>query len=169
MSKQQILTHKNKARELIMYVTFGILTTIVYFFVRFTVFALCSIASLSAIIANIIAVIFAFITNKFLVFKNQNKRKSISLQFFHFTIGRLVVLAIDVAIAYFAIDKFHDFFIHLFNLNAINYTQFLLNNRLTQKTIGNPLALENFIFTIIGQIIAIIANYFISKFIVFKK
>jgi putative flippase GtrA len=169
MSKQQILTQKDKANEFIMYLIFGVLTTIVYFFIRFTVFALYDSASLSATIANIVAVIFAFITNKFWVFKEQNKRKSILLQFFHFTIGRLAVFTIDVAIAYFAIDKFHDFFIHLFHLNTINYTQFLLNNRLTQKTIGNPLAFENFIFTIIGQIIAIITNYFISKFIVFKK
>ncbi|MDR3156499.1 MAG: GtrA family protein [Lactobacillales bacterium] len=169
MSKQQILTQKNKANEFIMYLIFGFLTTIVYFFIRLTVFALYDTASLSATIANIVAVIFAFITNKFWVFKNQNKGKSTLLQFFHFTIGRLVVFTIDVAIAYFAIDKFHEFFIHLFHLNNIDYTQFLLNNGLTQKTIGNPIALENFIFTIIGQIIAIITNYFISKFIVFKK
>ncbi|MDR1013327.1 MAG: GtrA family protein [Lactobacillales bacterium] len=167
MPTYSLTTRQKKAHELWMYLVFGILATIVYFIIRLSIFSINENATFSETIAQIVAIIFAFITNKFWVFKNQNKEKTVFLQFFHFVIGRLLVLAICLVLAFFAIDKYHNFFIHLFCLDKINYTHLLFKNALTKNVISSPLLLENFIFAMLGQIIAIITNYAISKFIVF--
>ncbi|MDR1522266.1 MAG: GtrA family protein [Streptococcaceae bacterium] len=169
MPECTLTSHKEKTDELLMYFFFGFLATIVYFIVRLFIFSINENASFSETIAQIVSIIFAFITNKFWVFKNQNKEKGLWLQFFCFVVGRLFVLAICLVLAFFAIDKYHNFFIRLFYLNKIDYTNFLFSNPLTKNVIGTSLLLENFIFAILGQTVAIATNYIISKFIVFKN
>ncbi|MDR0614472.1 MAG: GtrA family protein [Lactobacillales bacterium] len=169
MSEYTLTSHREKAQELIRYLVFGILATIVYFIIRLSIFSINENAVFSETIAQVIAIIFAFITNKIWVFKNQDKDKSVFLQFFHFIIGRLFVLVICLVLAFLAVDKYHDFFIYLFRLKKIDYANFLFSSALTKNVIGTPLLLENFIFAMLGQIIAIVTNYIISKFIVFKN
>ncbi|MDR0691137.1 MAG: GtrA family protein [Streptococcaceae bacterium] len=169
MPEHALPSHKEKAHELIMYLIFGVLATIFYFIIRLSIFSINENAVFSETVAQVVAIIFAFIANKLWVFKNQDKNKSVFLQFIHFLVGRLFVLAICLALAFLAIDKYHDFFIHLLHLNKIDYANFLFSNTLTKNIIGTSLLLENFIFAMLGQIIAIVTNYIISKFIVFKN
>jgi len=168
--EENINYKKEQTREIIRYLIFGVLATFVYFITRLTIFGIFGSATLSVVIAQVVSILFAFTTNKFWVFKNKNKnkKKSIIQQFFYFLTGRLLVFVIDVLLTYFAVDKYHDFFVQLFHLGTLNYNSFLFGNSLTENIIGTPMLLENFIFTIIGLITGIVINYLISKFIIFK-
>jgi len=85
-------------REIIMYLIFGVLTTLVNLI---TYFALVNISSieenLSNIIAIIAAILFAYITNTFIVFKT--KRDSIKervIEFFKFIFGRVFTMIVEI-------------------------------------------------------------------------
>ncbi|WP_180367859.1 GtrA family protein, partial [Oenococcus oeni] len=54
----------NKNYEIILYLIFGILTTVVYFIARFLTLNLSKNALLAVAVAQILAILFAFITNK---------------------------------------------------------------------------------------------------------
>nr|WP_275452101.1 GtrA family protein [Oenococcus oeni] len=66
----------NKNYEIILYLIFGILTTVVYFIARFLTLNLSKNALLAVAVAQILAILFAFITNKIWVFKKSRKGSS---------------------------------------------------------------------------------------------
>jgi len=129
-----------KHKEIINYLIFGFLTTIVslaaYYLVTFTI--LDPNISIELQIANIISwvigVLFAYFTNRAYVFnsKNENKLK----EFITFTGARVSTLLLDMAVMFIFVT--------------------LLK--------GNDK-----IFKIISQILVIVGNYLLSKLIVFKK
>lgn len=98
-----------KYKDIILYGIFGVLTTVI----NIAVYALCynvwGIANIpSDIIAWIIAVLFAFITNKLFVFNS----KDMSMQTFlpelvKFMAARLATLGIDVGIMFVGVDVLH--------------------------------------------------------------
>jgi len=101
-----------KYKEIIMYLVFGILTTLVnivsyYLLTRFGNMEEYT----SNIIAWILSVLFAFITNKLFVFESKDKSFNVilkeSLSFFSF---RLISLGIDMAAMYVMISllRFND-------------------------------------------------------------
>lgn len=97
---QKIMELAKKYRELITYVIFGVLTTIVDFgsYLILTRFLAVN-EDISNVIAQILAIIFAFITNKLFVFEDKNmKAINVLLQFFKFTSLRLVTLFINSAL-----------------------------------------------------------------------
>lgn len=130
----------NKYREIIMYLIFGVLTTIVsigsYFI--FTHTFLDAYDSIQLQIANILAwiisVCFAYITNRKYVFdsKNEHVLKEIS----SFFSSRILTLLIDMTLMALLVS-------------LLNY--------------------NDTIAKVIVQIIVIIGNYILSKLIVFKK
>jgi len=132
------LYQKNK--EIINYLIFGVLTTIVslatYYLLVFTI--LNPNNPIQIQIANIISwitcVTFAYITNKLYVFEKTNKH--ILKEIFEFYTSRLLSLFIDMILMFIFVStlKFNDK-----------------------------------IIKIIIQIIIIIANYILSKLIVFKN
>ncbi len=89
--------------EIITYLIFGVLTTLVnlvtYFITR-NIFDFNYIVS--TIISWIAAVLFAFVTNKFLVFKTE--KKGIVKELFLFIIMRLFSLLVDIALMYIMVD-----------------------------------------------------------------
>lgn len=92
---------------------------------------------LANIISWILAVLFAFFTNRVWVFQSPTYTlKEFIFQFLRFVNGRVITLIIEEAIIFV--------FITLLGFDSV-------------------------LIKIIGQIIVIILNYFISKFIVFKK
>lgn len=128
----------NKYKEIILYLIFGALTTIVslvtYYLLTKTI--LSANNSIELQIANIISwvvsVTFAYITNKKYVFKsNGNKFK----EFISFYTSRLLTLFIDM---------------------------------LTMFIFVSLLKFNDSIIKIISQILIIVLNYILSKFIVFK-
>lgn len=127
-------------KEVLMYLIFGVLTTIValaiYYALTYTV--LDANNSIQLQIANVISwvggVIFAYVTNRKYVFESKNKNKVAEAG--KFVSARLVTLLMDMAIMFVGVT--------------------LLK--------GNDKILK-----IISQIVVIVSNYVFSKLIVFKK
>lgn len=139
-----ILALYKKYKEIINYLIFGGLTTVVNLLVKyallFTIFDASNSIQLqiSIVISWIIAVLFAYFTNRKYVFesKNQNKLK----EFINFVVARISTLLLEMLIMWF--------FVTLLKLNSDLYV---------------------IIFTIISQVAVIVGNYVFSKLFVFKK
>ena len=133
-----------KYKEIINYLIFGVLTTIVNLIVKylllFTIFNAVNPIQLqtSIIISWIVGVLFAYFTNRKFVFESKNKNKL--KEFINFVIARLSTLFLEMGIMWF--------FVTLLKLNSDLYVV---------------------VFTIIAQIAVVIGNYIFSKLFVFKK
>lgn len=121
-------------KETFLYLTFGIFTTLINIFTYKILVNLNINYIIANIIAWIISVIFAFITNKYIVFNN--KTSNFIKEFLKFVISRLGTGLFDILFMFITIS--------------------LLN-------------FDDFIMKIISNIVVIILNYILSKFIVFKK
>ena len=130
----------NKYREIIMYLIFGVLTTIVslavYYILVYTILNPDNAIQLQ--LANIISwiagVAFAYFTNRSVVFQSTNKNKLKEAG--SFVLARVVTLVMDMIIMFVGVT--------------------LLN--------GNDKILK-----LISQVIVIVSNYVFSKLFVFKK
>lgn len=137
---QKIKSLFNKYKEIIMYLIFGVLTTVVslvsYYLLTLTI--LDAKNSIQLQIANVISwilsVAFAYITNRKYVFdsKSKNLLKEIS----SFVGGRVLTLLMDMLIMFIFVTVLH------------------LNDKL---------------FKLVSQVVVIVANYIISKLFVFKE
>ena len=157
-------------QEIISYLIFGVLTTAVYFILRFLVVNLTGQSLVAVIVAQIGAILFAFITNKYFVFKDRNSDlKEVFQQFTTFLLGRSVVFLLDVGITYIAVEKYSAFFIQLFFIDKLPFEHQFFSSTVTSKFIGTPELLNEFLFALFVQVLAIVLNYLISKRKVFKK
>lgn len=98
-----------KYKGFIFYAVFGVLTTVINIAVYALCFRVLGIANIpSVIIAWLIAVLFAFITNKLWVFdsKDMDKQTVIS-EFIKFMCARLATGGIDLLIMYIGVDVMH--------------------------------------------------------------
>lgn len=142
--KNLIVNLYKKYKEIINYLIFGALTTVVSlgtkYILLFIIFDATNAFELQAsiIISWIAAVLFAYFTNRKFVFESKSSSKI--KEFISFILARLSTLFLEMALMWF--------FITLLKLNSDLYV---------------------FIFTIITQVIVVIANYFFSKLFVFKK
>lgn len=137
---QKIISLFNKYKEVIMYLIFGVLTTVVslvsYYLLTITI--LDPKVALQLQIANILSwilsVVFAYITNRKYVFesKSSNYLKEIT----SFVSGRVATLVMDMLIMFVFVTVLH------------------FNDKL---------------FKLVSQVVVIVANYIISKVFVFKK
>ena len=129
-----------KYKEIINYLIFGVLTTIVslctYYLLVFTLLDPNKAIELQIanIISWIVSVSFAYITNRRYVFesKNQNRLKEAT----SFVTSRLLTLVLDMAIM------------------ALGVTILKFNDKLVK---------------LVSQVLVIISNYVLSKLFVFKK
>ena len=101
----------NKYKEGLLYLFFGGCTTLI----NILTFFICRQIELSIVVSNIIAwvvaVIFAFITNKLIVFDSKNMDKKVVMkETISFFIARIITLGIDMGIIYLMIDvmKIHE-------------------------------------------------------------
>ena len=130
----------NKHREVIMYLIFGVLTTIVSVLTRLLLFhTLCNPdkaleVQIATIISNVVGITFAYFTNRKYVFESTNKNRL--KEMFNFYLGRLSTLGMDMLIMFVGVTVMK----------------------------GNET-----LVTLISQVIVIVANYLISKLFVFKK
>ena len=122
-------------KEVILYIIFGILTTIVNYVVYILMRNFLDILS-SNLIAWFISVLFAYVTNRRYVFNASNNIKKEILSFYSSRVFTLIIESILMLIIW----------------------QLLLSSFISEK-----------IFKIIANIIVIILNYILSKFLVFKK
>jgi len=130
----------NKYREVIMYLIFGVLTTLVSVVTRLILFhTICNAdkaldVQVATIISNAVGIAFAYVTNRKYVFESTNKNKL--KEALSFVGGRLSTLGMDMLIMFVGVTVLK----------------------------GNET-----VITLISQVIVIVANYLISKLFVFKK
>lgn len=132
--------------ELLLYLFFGIATTLVSILSRLVIYQLTHRELLATGFANIIGILFAFITNDTIVFKQARKNWSIRLM--KFTLARLSTFLLDLILTFLFVTQFP---------NIIG--QFVNNN----------IDKVNSIETVIAQFLIIILNYIFSKVFIFKK
>lgn len=139
---KKLLSH-----QVFSYLIFGVLATLVYLSVRTTLFNFFGVnATHAAIVANLTAIIFAFVTNDRFVFK-QN-RQGWEARFIKFFTARLGTLLLDIALAYIFIE---------------------LYPQLIGQFVHHDLELVNTIESIGAQVLIIVGNYFLSKFLIFTN
>ncbi len=141
-----------KYRELLLYVVFGVLTTLVNFgvFWLFTKLLGEGLYLLNNAIAWVAGVIFAFITNKLLVFKSKSwQLKTAIKELTEFFGARLFSFGVEEGGMWL--------FISVMGLGAKSLSLFGIT--LTGQ----------FLVKIALAVVVVILNYFFSKFIIFKK
>ena len=132
--------------ELLAYLFFGIATTLVSILSRLGIYQLTHKELLATGLANSIGILFAFITNDRLVFKQV--RQNWPSRLVKFTLARLSTYLLDMFLTFFFVTQFP---------NIIG--QFVNNN----------IDKVNSIETVISQFLIIILNYIFSKVFIFKK
>ena len=132
------------ATEVFKYLFFGILATLVYMVSRTLIFAVSQQGTLSAVLANAIAIVFAFFTNDVFVFSQA--KAGMATRFVKFVGARLVTLVLDLALAYFLVDTYPE---------------------IIGQFVGHSHAWVNGIESLFSQVLIIVLNYVISKFFFF--
>lgn len=132
--------------ELLSYLFFGIATTLVSILSRLVIYQLTHKELLATALANIIGILFAFITNDTIVFKQA--RQNWPRRLVKFTLARLSTFLLDLFLTFLFVTQFP---------NIIG--QFVNNN----------IDKVNTIETAISQFLIIILNYIFSKVFIFKK
>ena len=132
--------------EILSYLFFGGATTLISILSRLLIYHIGHQEILATALANIIGILFAFITNDTIVFKQ--KRKNWPTRLAKFFLARLSTLGLDVLLTYIFVTSYPDII-----------GQFV-NEQLDQV---------NTIETLIAQVLIIILNYIFSKIYVFYK
>ena len=133
------------SNEVFKYLFFGVLTTLVYMVTRVAFFSLTQSATFSAVVANIVAIIFAFVTNDYFVFNQV--RTGWFRRLVKFFMARLAPLVLDLALAYLLVTK---------------YPQII------GQFVNDNIAMVNMVETIFSQVLIIVLNYVLSKLLVFR-
>ena len=132
--------------ELLAYLLFGLATTLVSILSRLIIYQLSHQELLATGLANIIGILFAFITNDTIVFKQTRKNRLIRL--LKFSLARLSTFLLDLLFTFLFVTQFP----HIIG-------QFVNEN----------LDKINAIETVLAQLLIIILNYIFSKVFIFKK
>ena len=132
--------------ELLAYLFFGIATTLVSILSRLVIYQLTHQELLATALANIIGILFAFITNDRIVFKQE--RKNWPRRLVKFSLARLSTFLLDLFLTFLFVTQFPNIigqFVN-YNINKVNSVE-----------------------TVIAQFSIIILNYIFSKVFIFKK
>ena len=132
--------------EILSYLFFGGATTLVSILSRLFVYHISHQEILATALANIIAILFAFITNDIIVFKQE--RRNWPTRLAKFFLARLSTLGLDVLLTYIFVTSYPD---------------------IIGRFVNNQLDQVNAIETLIAQVLIIILNYIFSKIYVFYK
>ena len=132
--------------ELLAYFFFGLATTLVSILSRLVIYQLPHKELLATGLANSIGILFAFITNDTIVFKQA--RQNWTRRLVKFSLVRLSTFLLDLLFTFLFVTQFP----HIIG-------QFVNNN----------IDKVNSIETVISQFLIIILNYIFSKVFIFKK
>ena len=145
---QKIKCLLKKYKEIILYILFGGLTTVVNYIIYFTCTAGLHIGwSPATLISWIGAVLFAYVTNRIWVFESRAKGFSaVFFEFVKFIGARLLSLGLEWLTLKLLIDILY-----------------------MGLWVWRDLPLGEFVAKTIAQILVIIANYVFSKWVVFRK
>lgn len=142
----------NKYKEVILYVVFGVLTTLVNFatFWLFTKILGEDLYLLNNAIAWIVSVIFAYITNKIWVFDSKSFNfKVLIKEITSFVVARLFSFGVEELGIWLFVDVLS------FGERAFTILGFTITGQMVAK--------------VFLAVIVVIMNYFFSKFIIFAK
>lgn len=105
----KILELYNKYKMPILYIFFGGLTTLVNMLAYFLCYDMSHISNvISTIIAWVLSVLFAYITNKFYVFESKTvKKKALLFEVFSFFGCRGITGLLDLGIMWLTVDILH--------------------------------------------------------------
>lgn len=132
--------------EILSYLFFGGATTLVSIVSRLVIYHISHQEILATALANIIGILFAFLTNDTIVFKQE--RRNWPIRLVKFFLARLSTLGLDVLLTYIFVTSYPSII-----------GQFVEQN----------LDRVNTIETILAQVLIIILNYIFSKVYVFYK
>ena len=138
-------------RETILYIVFGVLTTLVNYVVFYVMDRLLGLTHVSNIIAWIVAVTFAYITNKLFVFESKSWAPAL--------VGREIVGFAGARLFSLGVEELGLFIF----INLCHFDKFVLP--LTPRfSVGGKM------LTKIGlSVIVLVMNYVFSKFVIFRK
>ncbi len=141
------LLNKFLTKEVIFYLIFGVLTTVVNIGVSYILTAFLHVeGNIASTIGIIVCVLFAYFTNRKLVFNSSaSTAKEKWSEFAKFILGRASTMVVEIIGVFFLNNMIHAFY-GMFSDNIA----YLINK-------------------ILISIIVIILNFFISKFFAFKK
>lgn len=147
MEKLKTLIKKLYTKEVISYIIFGVLTTIVNIVISYILKAIFNIeGNIASTIGIVASILFAYFTNRKWVFKSDaHTMKEKWFEFGKFILGRAFTMVVEIVGVFLLNDVLHSFY-GIFSDNIA----YLINK-------------------IAITIIVIILNFFISKFFAFKK
>ena len=132
--------------EILSYLFFGVATTVVAVLTRMLCYAYTSNELLATALGNIAGILFAFVTNDTIVFKQE--RKTWFARFIKFVIARISTFLLDMGLTLIFVTTFP---------NIIG------------QFVHHDMKLINTIETLFAQIVIIVLNYIFSKIFVFKN
>jgi len=132
--------------EILAYLFFGGATTLVSIVSRLVIYHISHQEILATALANIIGILFAFLTNDTIVFKQV--RRNWPTRLAKFFLARLSTLGLDLLLTYIFVTSYPD---------------------IIGRFVNNQLDQVNAIETLIAQVLIIILNYIFSKVYVFYK
>lgn len=144
MEKLKVLIKKFCTKEILLYLIFGVLATIVNLAVKYLLLFTVLDASngtqlqMAIIISWIVACLFAYVTNRTIVFKSASKE--IFKEFISFVGARLFTLVLEMLIMFI--------FVTLLKLDSDLWVIF---------------------WTLVSQAVVIVGNYIFSKLFIFVK
>ena len=147
MEKFKALIKKICNKEVISYLIFGVLTTLVNIIISYLLKAFCHIeGNIASTIGIICSILFAYFTNRRWVFhSNAHTLKDKWIEFGKFILGRAFTMVVEIVGVFLLNDVIHSFY-GMFNDNIA----YLINK-------------------VLITFIVIVLNFFISKFFAFKS
>lgn len=137
---EKALTLYRKHREVLLYLIFGVLCTVlnaaVYFVMRWLLPESGFRIAIANAVAWVIAVLFAYCTNRTFVFQSKSQKTQAVREFYAFVAARVFSLVLEMGILYGGVLLLH---------------------------------WSDGILKIIGNVVVVIVNYVLSKLIIFKQ
>lgn len=148
---QNVRSLLKKHKELILYVIFGGLTTLV----NYVVYFLCKAVGLSyspaTVVAWLVAVGFAYVVNRVWVFESKSCGvRAVLREIVLFVGARLLSLVLELAVMFVGMDLLHA-------------------GHLIIVISATALPLGEFLTKTVAQILVVLSNYVFSKLVIFRK
>ncbi|HEL1201204.1 TPA: GtrA family protein [Streptococcus equi subsp. zooepidemicus] len=141
-----MLSKQKLSLEIIHYLISGLLTTILYFVLRYVIYSWLHQATISAGFANVIAIIAAFLMNDSYVFKQTSDKRL--FRFAIFFLARVVTLGLDMLLAYLLVEKYPE---------------------VIGSLVEHDSERINSVESILSQALMVSLNFAISKYYIFKR
>lgn len=141
-----MLSKQKLSLEIIHYLITGLLTTILYFVLRYVIYSWLHQATISAGFANVIAITAAFLMNDSYVFKQTSDKRL--FRFAMFFLARVVTLGLDMLLAYLLVEKYPE---------------------VIGSLVEHDSERINSVESILSQALMVSLNFAISKYYIFKR